>query len=263
MLKGKAWPALVATGRVMGVYGATFAAIGGIFAAVDVRALRPAGRSSANPRPEGAEQGLTRLTRCVYPAVRGGGRSREEGLLERRDGRRGGRQRHRRAGCVASERVRSPLCRVLTPRAYPAPTPQRRRCRTASLPRRRWRPPRRWWTARDKTCGVRLALAPAACALLRLACGSGCGASCLPALPIAHAAARLRFCLLGAAPAPRLAADALRSWRAARSQAAAGLTTARRRAASSSRTTWWRPSASEHAALQRCSLHTPSLETPA
>ena len=43
MLKGKAWPALMATGRVMGVYGATFAAIGGIFAAVDVRARR-AGR---------------------------------------------------------------------------------------------------------------------------------------------------------------------------------------------------------------------------
>jgi hypothetical protein len=43
VLKGKAWPALMATGRVMGVYGATFAAIGGIFAAVDVRARR-AGR---------------------------------------------------------------------------------------------------------------------------------------------------------------------------------------------------------------------------
>jgi len=76
VLKGKAWPALVATGRVMGVYGATFAAIGGIFAAVDVRALRPAGRSSANPRPEGAEQGLTRARavstpQCVAEGVRG------------------------------------------------------------------------------------------------------------------------------------------------------------------------------------------------
>lgn len=37
VLKGKALPALVATGRVMGVYGATFAAIGAAFSAVDVR----------------------------------------------------------------------------------------------------------------------------------------------------------------------------------------------------------------------------------
>jgi len=51
VLKGKALPALVATTRVMGVYGATFAAIGGIFAAVDVRARSAAaGRSRANPR---------------------------------------------------------------------------------------------------------------------------------------------------------------------------------------------------------------------
>ena len=103
VLKGKAWPALVATGRVMGVYGATFAAIGGIFAAVDVRALRPAG-STANPRHE---QGLTRDARPARPTVRGGGRSREEGLLERSHGRRCGGQRHRRARCVASERARA------------------------------------------------------------------------------------------------------------------------------------------------------------
>ena len=49
MLKGKAWPALVATGRVMGVYGMTFAAIGGIFAAVDVRA--PRGKASEPGQP--------------------------------------------------------------------------------------------------------------------------------------------------------------------------------------------------------------------
>ncbi len=42
MLKGRALPALLATGRVMGVYGVTFAAIGGIFAAVDVRCARAA-----------------------------------------------------------------------------------------------------------------------------------------------------------------------------------------------------------------------------
>ena len=37
MLKGRAVPALMATGRVMGAYGATFAAVGSVFAAVDVR----------------------------------------------------------------------------------------------------------------------------------------------------------------------------------------------------------------------------------
>ena len=37
VLKGRAVPALMATGRVMGAYGMTFAAVGGIFAAVDVR----------------------------------------------------------------------------------------------------------------------------------------------------------------------------------------------------------------------------------
>lgn len=39
MLRGKALPALIATGRVMGSYGATFAAIGATFSAVDVRPL--------------------------------------------------------------------------------------------------------------------------------------------------------------------------------------------------------------------------------
>ena len=62
------------------------------------------------PNPRAAGQGLTRLRAvCGGLAVRGGGRSREEGLLERRDGRRGGGQRHRRARCVARERGRSPL----------------------------------------------------------------------------------------------------------------------------------------------------------
>ena len=41
MLKGKALPALLATGRAMGASSITFAAIGGLFAAVDVRALQP------------------------------------------------------------------------------------------------------------------------------------------------------------------------------------------------------------------------------
>ena len=37
VLKGRAVPAAMATARVMGAYGMTFAAVGGIFAAVDVR----------------------------------------------------------------------------------------------------------------------------------------------------------------------------------------------------------------------------------
>lgn len=40
VLKGKAFPALLATGRGMGIYGATFAAIGAAFSAVDVRVTR-------------------------------------------------------------------------------------------------------------------------------------------------------------------------------------------------------------------------------
>jgi hypothetical protein len=50
VLKGKALPALLATGRVMGVYGVTFAAIGGIFAAVDVRCARAAPRARVHAR---------------------------------------------------------------------------------------------------------------------------------------------------------------------------------------------------------------------
>ncbi len=49
VLKGKALPALLATGRVMGAYGATFAAIGGLFAAVDVRASAARRAGAAEP----------------------------------------------------------------------------------------------------------------------------------------------------------------------------------------------------------------------
>jgi hypothetical protein len=55
VLKNKALPALAATGRVMGRYSLTMAAVGGVFAAVDVRAPRqrwnqPYGLSSRSPQ---------------------------------------------------------------------------------------------------------------------------------------------------------------------------------------------------------------------
>ena len=46
MLRGKALPALLATGRAMGASSFTFAAIGGVFAAVDVRARALEGQLS-------------------------------------------------------------------------------------------------------------------------------------------------------------------------------------------------------------------------
>jgi hypothetical protein len=48
-LKGKAVPALLATTRGMGASGATLAAIGGVFAAVDVRALACRARGAEQP----------------------------------------------------------------------------------------------------------------------------------------------------------------------------------------------------------------------
>lgn len=71
MLKGQAWPALRATGRIMGSSSLTFAAVGGIFAAVDVRSsvLTLCSRSFAARVP-------TRLTRtsaqqCLAEGARG------------------------------------------------------------------------------------------------------------------------------------------------------------------------------------------------
>lgn len=67
MLRGKALPALIATGRVMGSYGATFAAIGAAFSAVDVRSER---QSLASFLIQGWKNSpLLRLTfrRVVWP----------------------------------------------------------------------------------------------------------------------------------------------------------------------------------------------------
>jgi hypothetical protein len=149
VLKGKAWPALVATGRVMGMYGVTFAAIGGIFAAVDVRAPRRKASEGANPRPVHSLRRPTRARRsqCVSEGVRG--------KKDFWNGVMGGAA----AGSVLGVRGAAPqasarmCCAALTPAAHP----QRRRCHTAWAPRRRWQPRRRLWTARDRTCGVRRA----------------------------------------------------------------------------------------------------------
>jgi len=67
VLKGKALPALLATGRVMGGHSVTFAAIGGIFAAVDVRAARWPGWLCKNPSETAPPQGpfLTRSRLAV------------------------------------------------------------------------------------------------------------------------------------------------------------------------------------------------------
>jgi hypothetical protein len=145
VLKGKALPALLATGRVMGAYSVTFAAIGGLFAAVDVRARAAARRACTcrNPSGQGARALLGAADARAARAVPGGGRARQEGLLERRAGRRCCRRRPGRARCAPlalALRMRSRAhahthaTRAL--RSRRAAT-QPRRCRWAWAPRRR------------------------------------------------------------------------------------------------------------------------------
>lgn len=63
MLKNKAWPALVATARVTAAHSLTFAAIGGAFAAVDVRLFR-ANRNNPTAHDSRAAQ-------CIAESARG------------------------------------------------------------------------------------------------------------------------------------------------------------------------------------------------
>lgn len=164
MLKGKALPALLATGRVMGAYGITFAAIGGIFAAVDVRSAR-AGRPfprCCNPTQCVAVQ---RSHAGCADARRRPPRTRQctsENVRRKKDfwnGVLGGAA----AGSVIGVRGARSAAMPQRVRAHGAharrlPPAQPRRWVWVWAPPRRWRQRLPWWTRRGKACEVCVSL---------------------------------------------------------------------------------------------------------